>query len=172
MKGDTIRFTTTMALVVLNAILLLAVTALEIDCPDPQRFPGIALTETELDDKVELELDDTDELIFIRKSNDCYYSVYDRTLNTVTVTSKHDSYRSFYSFETQTTTESAWLSDWLEWERETRVGKAPHYSTKSELVDYYVPGSILALYVFVAVLSLIILLFVKLCCKTNRVQFY
>ena len=43
---------------------------------------------------------------------------------------------------------------------------------KSEFNDFYIPGSLLALYLFCLVLALILLIFAKLCCKTNRVQFY
>ena len=46
------------------------------------------------------------------------------------------------------------------------------YTVKSEVVDYYVPGSILALYVLVTMISLLIIVIRKLCCKINRVRYY
>ena len=104
MKADTGKRDTSLGHLKMRILLLqlLGATVQGItDCPEPKRFPGLALFEDEdSDDTVIVETDDTDELIFIKRTNDCYYSVYDREQNTVTVTSNLDSYQSYYSFQT------------------------------------------------------------------------
>ena len=88
--------------------------------------------------------------------------------------SKYDTYTSYYIYDTQVLREKQYISEWYEWERETRVGHESTYTVNTELIDYYVPASVAAFYIFVAVLALILLLFVKCCCRRsrNRVQYY
>ena len=52
------------------------------------------------------------------------------------------------------------------------MGQTPNYVLKSQITDYYVPGSVLALYILIIFTTLILLLFKRLCCKVNRVRYH
>ena len=135
-----------------------------VSCPDPPRFPSSTILSAGKSEMISLETDSEGKLLAIKKDDGCYSSVYDITLRTNTLTAKYDTYSSYYEQDTQILREKRYISSWFEWERETRVGQMATYKVNTELLDYYFPASVLVVYIFVAILALILLVFVRCCC--------
>ena len=138
-------------------------------CQPVSHYPGLSFSESNPDQKVELVMDADGSVIKIKKTDDCFHSVFDVASQTTYLEDLNSTYTSTYSQQDATRLEEQKISSWFEWKREESSTQASVYTAESELLEVFVPGSIAACYISVLILGLILLCITKLFCRSGKV---
>ena len=104
--------------------------------------------------KLELEMDESGAITAIKKTDDCFYSRFDVESKTMYLEDLKSTYSSVYTEKDSLRHEDQHLSSWFKWQREESPSLARTYTDTSEILEYFVPGSIAAFYIFVIMLAL------------------